>query len=134
LVLWLIPGLSAIDGCGPPDTASADTPEARLAPIDQPSLGCQVPYGFVAGAPPAFPAMPERVIAYRVSVPARLDVFGLYLAFFIALCGEDDALHVVRTRYYLTGPLRGRFQRPAVYQPLGAGPSRGAPRGARPFF
>ncbi|WP_437503565.1 hypothetical protein [Sorangium sp. So ce1099] len=82
---------------------------------------CALPRGFSEGAPrrfPGFPATPAPAIGHRLSGTPDADAFGRFLRSTVAFCGPDDQPYFRRYRYYLTGPLSGRWLRPPLAQPL----------------
>ncbi|XXT17787.1 hypothetical protein WME94_46895 [Sorangium sp. So ce429] len=82
---------------------------------------CALPRGFSEGAPrrlPGFPATSAPAIGHRLSDAPDADAFGRFLRSTVAFCGPDDQPYFLRYRYYLTGPLSGRWLRPPLAQPL----------------
>ncbi|MGK4001899.1 hypothetical protein WMF31_04705 [Sorangium sp. So ce1036] len=122
-VLVLLSSGGAAAGC---DAASADLPPgeagapggAATGPGSAPPGACALPRGFSRGAPARFPAMSSPVLGHRLSGAPDGDVFGLYLRSTVAFCGPDEAPYFLRYRFYLTGPLAGRWLRPPLVQPI----------------
>ncbi|WP_437754180.1 hypothetical protein [Sorangium sp. So ce1389] len=82
---------------------------------------CALPRGFSEGAPlrfPGFPAAPAPAIGHRLSGAPDADAFGRFLRSTVVFCGPDGQPYFLRYRYYLTGPLSGRWLRPPLAQPL----------------
>ncbi|MGK3968825.1 hypothetical protein WMF38_37520 [Sorangium sp. So ce118] len=82
---------------------------------------CALPRGFSEGAPrrfPGFPTTPAPAIGHSLSDAPDADAFGRFLRSTVAFCGPDDQPYFLRYRYYLTGPLSGRWLRPPLAQPL----------------
>ncbi|XYH96148.1 hypothetical protein ACMHYB_51545 [Sorangium sp. So ce1128] len=102
-----------------PEEAGAPGPGgATSTPGHTSPAPCALPRGFSEGAPPGFPAMPGPAIGHRLSDTPDADAFGRFLRSTVVFCGPDSQPYFHRYRYYLTGPLSGRWLRPPLGQPL----------------
>ncbi|MGK3985273.1 hypothetical protein WME99_19675 [Sorangium sp. So ce136] len=107
-----------------PEDEEAGAPRpggATSTPGHTSSAPCALPRGFSEGAPrrfPGFPATPAPAIGHRLSDAPDADVFGRFLRSTVVFCGPDGQPYFLRYRYYLTGPLSGRWLRPPLAQPL----------------
>ncbi|WP_438005622.1 hypothetical protein WME89_44150 [Sorangium sp. So ce321] len=105
-----------------PQEAGAPRPGgAASTPGHASPAPCALPRGFSEGAPrrfPGFPATPAPAIGHRLSGTPDSDAFGRFLRSTVVFCGPDDQPYFLRYRYYLTGPLSGRWLRPPLAQPL----------------
>ncbi|XXY53887.1 hypothetical protein WME91_22380 [Sorangium sp. So ce269] len=105
-----------------PEEAGAPGPGgATSTPGHTSPAPCSLPRGFSEGAPrrfPGFPATPAPAIGHSLSDAPDADAFGRFLRSTVAFCGPDDQPYFLRYRYYLTGPLSGRWLRPPLAQPL----------------
>ncbi|WP_437632210.1 hypothetical protein [Sorangium sp. So ce854] len=95
-------------------------PAAADAPTPPPTAPapCALPPGFSAGVPARFPATSPPPIGHRLSGSPDTDVFGRFLRSTVVFCGPDEQPFFQRYRYYLTGPLSGRWLRPPLAEPL----------------
>ncbi|HTN89656.1 MAG TPA: hypothetical protein VL242_38525 [Sorangium sp.] len=105
-----------------PQEAGAPRPGgATSTPGHTTPAPCALPRGFSEGAPLRFPgslATPAPAIGHRLSGTPDADAFGRFLRSTVAFCGPDGQPYLLRYRYYLTGPLSGRWLRPPLAQPL----------------
>ncbi|WP_155798751.1 hypothetical protein [Sorangium cellulosum] len=81
-------------------------------------MPCPLPSGFSAGAPARFPAASSPAVGHRLSAASDTDAFGRFLRSTVMFCGPDEQPYFLRYRYYLTGPLSGRWLRPPLAEPL----------------
>ncbi|MGK3999737.1 hypothetical protein [Sorangium sp. So ce1024] len=96
-----------------------EPPEADApAPPPVAPASCALPPGFSAGAPARFPATSPPAIGHRLSRSPATDVFGRFLRSTVVFCGPDEQPYFQRYRYYLTGPLSGRWLRPPLIEPV----------------
>ncbi|WP_433929715.1 hypothetical protein AB3662_38580 [Sorangium cellulosum] len=96
-----------------PDPGSATSRPRHASPAP-----CALPRGFSAGAPALFPATSSPAIGHRLSAASDTDAFGRFLRSTVMFCRPDEHPHFLRYRYYLTGPLSGRWLRPPLAEPL----------------
>ncbi len=102
----------------PPEEVGAPDPGSDAAPAPRPPAPCALPPEFLVGAPPRFPATPTPPLGHRPSAAPGDDVFGRFLRSTVVFCGPDERPYFLRYRFYLTGPLSGRWLRPPLVQPL----------------
>ncbi|WP_437315427.1 hypothetical protein [Sorangium sp. So ce385] len=100
----------------PPEEAGAPDPGGGASP--PPPAPCALPHGFLAGAPPRFPATPAPALGHRPAAAPGDDAFGRFVRSTVAFCGPDERPYFLRYRFYLTGPFAGRWRRPPLAQPL----------------
>ncbi|WP_437687617.1 hypothetical protein [Sorangium sp. So ce176] len=96
-----------------PDPGSATSSPRHRLPVP-----CPLPSGFSAGAPARFPAASSPAVGHRLSAASDTDAFGRFLRSTVMFCGPDEQPYFLRYRYYLTGPLSGRWLRPPLAEPL----------------
>ncbi|WP_437925913.1 hypothetical protein WMF37_43785 [Sorangium sp. So ce291] len=105
-----------------PEQAGAPRPGgATSTPGHTSPAPCALPRRFSEGAPlrfPGFPATPAPALGHRLSDAPDADAFGRFLRSTVVFCGPDGQPYFLRYRYYLTGPLSGRWLRPPLAQPL----------------
>lgn len=105
------PGGAAPTEVEPPAADAPTSPSTAPAP-------CALPPGFSAGVPARFPATFPPAVGHRLSGAPDTDVFGRFLRSTVVFCGPDEQPYFQRYRYYLTGPLSGRWLRPPLAEPL----------------
>ncbi|WP_437305040.1 hypothetical protein [Sorangium sp. So ce388] len=101
---------------GAPRSGGATSTPGHTSPAP-----CALPREFSEGAPlrfPGFPSTPAPAIGHRLSGTPDSDAFGRFLRSTVAFCGPAGQPYFLRYRYYLTGPLSGRWLRPPLAQPL----------------
>ncbi|WP_437568844.1 hypothetical protein [Sorangium sp. So ce542] len=102
----------------PPEEAAAPDPGGDASPAPPPPAPCALPHGFLAGAPPRFPATPAPALGHRPAAAPGDDAFGRFVRSTVVFCGPDERPYFLRYRFYLTGPFAGRWRRPPLAQPL----------------
>ncbi|WP_437286454.1 hypothetical protein [Sorangium sp. So ce406] len=96
-----------------PDPGSATSRPRHALPAP-----CALPRGFSAGAPALFPVTSSPAIGHKLFTASDTDAFGRFLRSTVMFCGPDEHPYFLRYRYYLTGPLSGRWLRPPLAEPL----------------